>query len=174
MPLFFAGCGISFNSHSGNQNAGDKLKSIDLYLSRASLTRTEFEQFKVSNNRLFIECGKVNGGKQAAEYQKFIDLDSSDLEEIKALSDTVVEFSRTHELMLDKPGSGSSMFDAGQFLLKIQLKDGTNELNTSLNSVTSGSKTALKNLLSLAQKIREIALEESDEMLCTNRRFYEL
>jgi hypothetical protein len=178
---FISGCGISVShklASDTNVKAADpndqSIKSIELYISRASLSRAEFEQYKISRNRIFNECGKVYGGRQTSEQQNLVKLDDKDLSEINELAGNILAFNKKHELNLDKPGTSTSMYDAGQFNLKIQQDSGTTEIKTSLDSVTTASKTSEDNLAKLAKKLRQLALDNSNQSLCGNRRFYDL
>jgi len=169
-------CGISFsflNDKSENP-ADSRIKSVDLYISRATHSRTEFEQYKVSNQRIFNECGKVFGGRQQSELQNLSQLDEVNSKEINSMAAEIIAFNTEHELNLDEPGTSTSMFDPGQFILKIQRTSETTVLKTSLDSVVGESKTSVELLKKLGKKLREIALTNSNQALCGNRRFHEL
>ena len=149
--------------------------TLDFYVSRATLTRTEFEQFKLNGEMLFSECGLVLGGRQSPQQNKLKRLSDEESASLLENINKVLEFSAKHNLNLDPPASSTSMFDAGQFILKISRDSGSEEIKTTLDSVVSGSKTSLENLKKLARSIREAAMRSHEShTLCGNRRFHEL
>ena len=175
LTSILTGCGfINFSGDKNQQNDNLNIDSVDLYVSRASLTRTEFEQYKITKQKFYYECGKINGSMPKPEVQNVKNLSLNDYSQISKLASDIVNFQNRHELNLDKEGKSTSMFDAGQFILTISAGAKPVEIKTSLDSITSATKTSENYLKLIAKKIREIALINSGSSLCGNRKFYEL
>lgn len=150
-------------------------RSIELYLSRASVSKSEFEQFKVTNEHIYVECGKIAGGRQSAQYQELSPLSQVDQNEIHDLTSTIVDFSNSHTLHLDQAGNSDIFYDPGQFILKLEGPSNKILIKTSLDSIASASKTSEDNLKKLAIKLRESAKKASNSgNLCGNNKFFDL
>lgn len=171
--LTFTSCGSS--SSLSPSSPPPNVESLELYLSRASFTGAEFEQFKFSNGRLFAECGKVAGGRQAAQYQDFHKLSAEQNQAINKRAQEALQFALNHELKLDDPGKSQSMFDPGQYNLHITSSAGPTNIQTSLDAIVAASKTSEENLRLLAKELREVAMQYSpSSKLCGNVSFYDL
>lgn len=152
-----------------------RIRSLDLYISRASFSHADFEQFKFLDDKLFAECGKIAGGRQAVRYQNLSRLKPEEIAELKKYSENIIEFNSKHELNLDEAGSSRTMFDPGQFNLKILSTQGNTDIKTSLDSVTGATKTSEDNLKKLAVALRDISIRYSPSSnLCGNRKFHDL
>ena len=152
-----------------------KLSSIDLYVSRASFQNASFEQFKVANDRLFAECGRIAGGRQFAQYQGIAKLSEDDVNVLRSAAFQLAQFEKQHTLNLDQPGQSDSMFDPGQYILTLESKDGKSQIKTTLDSVTVPNKSSTKLLYELADRIRLVAMERAPSAtLCGNRSFFDL
>jgi hypothetical protein len=174
--LGFSACSTNESSPStSNQDKLATIQSIDLYLSRATFSGAQFEQFKFTNGKLFAECGKIAGGRQTATYQDLRKLSSEDNFAINSKTNTLIAFASSHELKLDEPGKSSSMFDPGQYELKINSSSGSTSIKTSLDAVSTASKTSEENLRVLAKTLRDIAMHHSpSSTLCGNKKFFDL
>lgn len=175
--FFFCSALLSGCIFGGSKPAGAPIEpeSVELYLSRATLVDTDFEQYKLTGSRLFYECGKVQGGRQAPQKQNVIKLDPHELEELYGLATEVAAFANNYELVLDEPGASRNMFDPGQFLLKLEGQTGSLPIRTSLDSVTTDSKTSTTLLKKLGAALRANVLQNIPEQsICGKRKFYDL
>jgi len=130
------------------------VRSIDLFLSRASLFGTEFEQFSLAGDKLFFECGSLERGRFIGRHQGVTELSSERLADVASATDAV------HRIVVDKsptfaePGTNRSMFDPGQFTLKAELADAAFEVKTSLDTVVNKPSLPEEHLSKLARTLR--------------------
>ena len=161
--LFISAC----SSNQASETSAPVPQHIKLYISRSSLYNTEFEQYTLSGDILFHECGKISNGRHQAGRQGVIKLENLTLEDLAQASAEVNESAMRNKEDLNKSGNNSDLFDPGVFQLEM---DGLNsEIKTSLDSVTAGTGPLERKLRNLAETIRKSA----EEKLC-GKEFYGL
>lgn len=141
--------------------------AIELYLSRSNLSSTEFEQYKLSAGKLFIECGKIVAGRATPETQALEDA-SADL--LEAAKSAAAEITANDAAGLEKPGDNSGLADPGLVRLTLAFDDGIETIRTSLDSVTEPDSSIEREIHSLAVVLRGAASESP----CGNTEFYGL
>ncbi len=142
---------------------------IELFLSRSSMTMTEFEQYKLSSGHLYMECGEVRRGRFIAREQELTPVTNDALAPLhERIADLFASASRTDSTM-ETPGTNRSLLDPGIFLLSIELEgSGTKNFKTSLDSVANAEQLLTQSLRKLASLIRGLR----SEIPCGNDSFY--
>jgi len=144
------------------------LQSVSLYYHRGSSTGASFEQFKLSGDRLFFECGSVSGGRHAAKEQKIITISPEQLERIKIDAWQVRRYVEDLQAKFKPPGSSGTIFDPGKLSVALQFSDGPHKLETSFDSVATGTEGKAAIVRTLAQDLRKAA----GDNLCGRATFY--
>lgn len=142
------------------------LRSVELYLSRAALGKTEFEQYKLIGKTIYSECGEIRRGRHVAKEQKITSLSTPEFEGL-ATTAWAIESTPRVELDLVEPGDNDSLFDPGRYEMVIK-SENQSEIKTSLDSITAGSNRTEKTLRKLAQELRA----SSASGFCGNPEFY--
>jgi len=132
--------------------------TLDLYLSRASLLQTDYEQYKISPPYLIMECGVVRKGRHTAAQQKTVSLDD---EAGQRLLEPVYELAallqkESHQFA--EPGKNSGMADPGQLFLDLRTKDGANlSIRSSVDWVGAPRSSYERKLLDAVRRLRGAA-----------------
>ncbi len=145
-----------------------EVRSVELFLSRSSMNKTEFEQLKLTAGNLFAECGQIRAGRFYSESQGLEPLEVSDEQTIKVKATELLALIRENDPQLDGPGNNDSFFDPGQFYLTINGDKSQTSIKTSLDSISEPTTESEKTLHDLATTLRSIA----GSSLCSNRTFY--
>jgi hypothetical protein len=149
-------------------------KELNLLLTRTSASGTEFEQFKLGpEGDLFVECGKIRGGRYYADLQKFGMIPKPLVQDVQQnfLDILSANTFRTHPF--DKPGNNSSLFDPGKFTLSFKTPNEKNEIATSLDAVSEPKGTTEKKLNNIATLLRRSSKEVTrGQSMCGNARFF--
>ena len=174
--LSLTSCSYLFGTESGANPDGTPLtapapKSIELFLSRTSMTSTDFEQYKLSYNSVYFECGEIRRGRYLPRHQEFIDVASDLQQEIFSAANTTLDDRARNELALDPPGKNKNLADPGVFTLTIVPSSGeTVILSTSLDSVTNRGRELERDMEKLARLLRKSA----GNNVCGSPSFYGL
>ena len=147
-----------------------KLDSLDLYVSRASLGRVEFEQYKLAGRVFFHECGEIKNGRHFAREQEAETLAEENRTAVLQAAWKVRRDLEENSRDFDPPGENASPFDPGKFLLRFEAGGGQSEVKTSLDSITLPDDPNHQQLSELALAIRRSA----GQAPCGNRQFYGL
>ncbi len=145
------------------------LKSLDLFMTRSSLTSTEFEQYSLSEDSLFGECGVVERGKFIAQTQKVAALSPEMSAALAEASCAVLRSIEGRKLSFDPPGTKPSPLDPGAFALKTGCGDTPVEVKTSFDTVVNGETKQTEALGKLTRLVRLAAVEG-----CGGRTFFGL
>lgn len=148
----------------------DSFRSIELFLSRASLGDSEFEHYKLVGKNLFRECGKMPRGKPVVTFQRFepITVDSMTLARRRVLD--LLVFLESGEVNWEKPGNTRSLVDPGKAKLTIDATDGMTIIDTSLDSLVDPRTKHARYLKKVTEAFRAAAGSE----MCGNKHFYGL
>lgn len=144
------------------------VSSVELYLARASLNATDFEQYNLNNNTLFAECGSLIRGKHKATQQNIISTQKETNKKIDELVWNIINADQKIYALLKKPGKNESLFDPGKFLLNINYSSDKKTIHTSLDNISSAGTKLEKNILKLTKTIRK----ENKNRLCGFEDFY--
>ena len=145
------------------------IDNLELFLSRSSMTKVEFETYKLENDSLYVECGPIVGGRFKATEQNLILVDSSAVEQVFSSAEQAIALYSSRDWNLDEAGKSNTFFDPGQFYLKATLEDGTRvNLETSLDTVSEPKSKLTRKLKELSIKVRAA----SKTTPCSNRSFY--
>ena len=146
-----------------------ELVDVELFMSRGSLTRSDFETYKLQDDSLFVEYGPIVGGRFKPSSQDFITLTEELQAQLAASARESIELHTSREWMLDEPGRANSFADPGQYFLTVTLEDGSKHtLRTSLDTVSEPSSALTRQLRDFAIALRASAPEAP----CGNREFY--
>ena len=170
-----SGCSYIMGSPVDQNEMAKNILSVEVYLARASLFETEFEQFKIIDNQLYIECGEIRRGRQRPQYQSIIDLDSDTRGAlIERTAQFYYEF-KTTQPTLEEPGDLSNFADDGQLYLTINGSDDDIEVRTAFDPVVYSNGRVQSLLSRLLKELRDVAKSNTEgNTLCGNVTFYGL
>lgn len=144
------------------------LSELELYMVRPSLTMVEFEQYKLFDNSLFYECGKLNGSRHVTSEENIRELTPAELTD---LNDIIGRYSverATSKVDYDKPGKNRGFSDPGTFTLSVKSEPQI-QVRTAFDSINKPKSKVEFLLQKLALKIRSLAGKP-----CGNVTFYGL
>jgi len=133
-----------------------KIDSMEAYLSRASLERTNFEQFKVIDQDLVRECGEIRRGRHVTGEQDILTISEEDLNVLrqKVWALTTLPDLTNHNWA--QSGRNRNLFDPGQLRLSLVHSSGGTNLSTSLDSISEPKGAPEQALLALVESLRSI------------------
>ncbi|MCB0318787.1 MAG: hypothetical protein KDD56_08515, partial [Bdellovibrionales bacterium] len=137
-----------------------QIEATEIFMSRSNLTTTEFEHYKLSNNNLFVECGKLNRGRYFPEQQNVFEVDSSNTKKILDLDRDFITEKVTNHLNLDKPGDNNNLFDPGIFNISISTNKENFDTSTSLDTISTPTAKAPKILKKIAAGLRQLSTDK--------------
>lgn len=168
--LLLTSCSSSAPAGKAPGAAAPLPESLELYMSRATLSGTKFEHFKLLGQKLFVECGDIQGGRQSTGSQEVLKLDPAVSQQIGLSASSVFEVIDKHPFKFETPGSNKNLFDPGQFTLSLETKDKQHKLESSFDSAISGDFQAERRIKKTAELLRGAAQEK----LCGNKIFFGL
>ena len=143
--------------------------SYNLYVSRSSLTNTEFEQYKLLPAGLFSECGTIHRGRPETRQQTIEKIDSDKLAKSRELAlELFKTVSSPEHAPADAPGANSGMADPGKYTLTVQVGDNKVELKTSFDFVERQQTSIAAHAHAFTQMLRSLP----SKTLCGNQDFY--
>jgi hypothetical protein len=156
---------------------------LGVYLARGSLfSAPEFEQYKVSGNSLFVECGIIRGGRAVAKAQNILSLSTGAEEALRTLEQDLSTYLETENPSLASQELGSFGFmHPGEATIHLSPgssspSPGSGEVKTTIDEISSSSNSSP--VRKLVVGLRTIARESlksrggSEEPLCGNTSFY--
>ncbi len=144
------------------------LNSIEIFLSRSELRKTDFEHFKIEGSSLFIECGEIHRGRNSPREQSLTHIETASAEAIAHSTwELASEISKQHP-QFDEPGKNSDLADPGQLFVNIDFEGTALKVETSLDSISPATSTATALLLTLTEQTRSAA----GGTLCGLEQFY--
>ena len=135
--VVIAGCSAS-TPEPAQLATSEELSAISysLYISRASLTSQEFEQYKTLPQGVFVECGTIYRGRPQTSFQGIEAGTQSQQEATKAAAYALLQILNSNESpKFDEPGVGSGFADPGKYVLTIGSGSSRREIKTSLDWV---------------------------------------
>jgi hypothetical protein len=170
LSIAFSGCSALFPERQAPPAAESVAEVFfNLSLSRASLTTTEFEQYKSMPTGVFAECGTIHRGRPDTRDQRVEKVDAEKLHEAHALAYRLFErLSSEERPPVDDPGTNASLADPGKYTLKLRVADKQVELLTSLDFVERRQASIATDANKFTQVVR--ALPSS--VMCGNNDFY--
>ena len=147
---------------------------LSLFLSRKSLSKTEFEQFTLNNKKeLFVECGRIKGGRHLPIIQELGVISQNKYSEIQKSLTMAIQDKPLHSTTFESPGDNDSLFDPGKFIFNYSTKESKEEAKTSLDAIADADNKVELALLSLTSLIRKNSQTVAgNEPLCGNHSFY--
>ena len=133
------------------------LRSVALYYHRGHSLGSDFEQFKLDSNRLFIECGAVSGGRHSAKEQRIVALSPEQLDDVKSKAWQVRRYVEELRAQFKASGTGSTIFDPGRLSLELRFDDGSHKIETSFDSIANGTEGREAVVKEVVQAIRAAA-----------------
>ncbi|NDC38956.1 MAG: hypothetical protein EBZ48_13050 [Proteobacteria bacterium] len=167
VTLIGAGCALGTPSPAPESIP---LRSVTLYYHRGSSIGAEFEQFKLMDTVLFVECGSLSGGRHSAKEQRTVTVSADELARIKTEAWQVRRYVEELHAKFPPPGASASVFDPGKLSLSLQFQDGTPKVETSFDSVANGSEGRAAVVKAVAKLLRSAA----GDSLCGKGNFYGL
>ena len=163
LAAILGGCGSS----QAPRQVADSLQSLSLsmQLSRVSLFSSDFEQYRLSGNSLYYECGYFARATFKPREQKVLVISSDALNDLAEKAQALADSLPTHGKW-DDPGKNDSVADPGQANLLIEFGRNRSELKTSLDAITNDDSAQARNLVR--------ALRQSAGYPCGNQKFFGL
>ena len=158
-------CSSSIDTPKVDQNS---INTVELFMSRKNLNETEFEHFKLFDNNLFLECGKIHHGRHVIRRQEILAADDSQVASVKGHTAKLVGIFQSADPMFEERGTNKNLFDPGQLSLSVTSSFNPISVDTSLDSVSTPNSAPEKTIRRLAESLRGIASPE----LCGNKDFY--
>lgn len=170
LSIAFSGCSLFSSDVQLAENSERPPEvSFDLSISRASLTTTEFEQYKSMPIGLFAECGTIHRGRADTRDQKIEKVDAERLQEAGVLAYHLFErLSAEERPPVDEPGTNASLADPGKYTLKLRVGDKQAELLTSLDFVERRQASIATDANRFTQVVRALP----SGIMCGNSDFY--
>lgn len=161
--LLSSGCGLF-----SKKTVAPAFDSVSINLSRMSFSDTEFENYKVTGDKVFQECGSYRRGKYYPKEQKVLRLRASAITYLREEVEDFIQKYKQQEWKWDAPGKNLSPADPGQ--LKADIISGKDNItiNTSLDGISSPNVEIARYMKSLVRTVRGI----SGSPPCGNREFY--
>lgn len=147
-----------------------KMEFLELTMSRASLNATEFEHFRIKDNILFLECGKVNRGLFRPEDEQITRFQKNQLYRARQIASDFVTTSRNDQPKWKAPGRSNSLSDPGKLELSVSSEGESVKVTTSLDSISDPHNSAERELNKLVRAVRLLA----GKKVCGNSEFYGL
>jgi hypothetical protein len=147
-----------------------QLESLSLYYGRSRMGGAAFEQFKITGNTMYAECGNISGGRHAAQDQKLLTLSQVEIDDLKGKAWSVQRYVAELDAKFDPPGGTSGMFDSGRLTLNLQFANGPIKVDTSFDSIVNGTEGRSAVVASLAAAVRKAA----GDKLCGSSSFFGL
>jgi hypothetical protein len=169
--LMCSGCGSFFLMPDSLPSAiiapSESLTSIEVLLSRASLTDVDFEHFSVAQGHLFKECGKIKRSVFYPLAQQLQVLPPQYRKSITERSERLLESLATASPSWQPAGKNRSLTDPGIARVTFRTARSSSTIETSLDAVRNGSQGHEKLLKRVVTMTRGAAGE-----MCGNKVFY--
>jgi len=146
------------------------LKSLEVYLSRASLSGVDFEQYKISGETLFFECGILKRGHHQVKGELVEKLKARQRQELASKTWGLSQSLTGLKEPFEKPGQSRNMFDPGRISVLAELPNRKIEIESSLDSIASPQNRAQTATLRLVGFVRGLVSNEP----CGLRDFYDI
>ena len=151
------------------------VRELTLFMSRTALSGTDFEQYKlIDETTLFVECGKVKGGRFLPHIQKLYPMETSASHTLSESLNALIGSKTYQRNHFDAAGTNESVFSPGKFVLTFRATNGqeevTGDITTSLDGVVESKKSGERALFELATKLRKSY--SSSEPTCSENAFY--
>lgn len=147
-----------------------KMEFLELTMSRASLNATEFEHFRIKDNILFLECGKVNRSLFRPEDEKISRFEKTQLYQARQIASDFVMSVKIDPPTWKPPGRSNSLSDPGKLELSASSEGESVKVSTSLDSISDPHNSAERELNKLVRAVRLLA----GKKVCGNSEFYGL
>ena len=152
-----------------------EVRELTLFMSRSALSGTDFEQYKlIDDTTLFVECGKVKGGRFLPQIQKLYPLEASASETFTESLNALMASKTYQRNRFDAAGTNESIFSPGKFALTFRATNGrdevTGDITTSVDGVVESKKSGERALFELATRLRKSY--SSSEPTCSEEAFY--
>jgi hypothetical protein len=141
-----------------------KYQHVSLFLRKGALTGSFFEQYTLQGDKLFTECGEMQGEKKVVLEDQLVTVTAEKLEDLLPI---VNQLSITNA-KLEPRGSGTGFFDTGVVQIIITDDEKSREITTSADSVLdqkSGIRGAINDVV---EKMRGL----SPTLMCGNKSFF--
>lgn len=139
--------------------------SLSVQLSRTSLFSNDFEQYRLSGNNLYYECGNFARENYKPREQKVLILSPDQQSELANLAQEVIGKSAEHKNW-DAPGKNDSIADPGRAILSVELGRESAEIKTSLDALVESDYAQPRELVRL--------LRTSAQNPCGSLKFFGL
>lgn len=170
LSISFSGCAV-FSSDGQPPISSESVPEVafNLSMSRASLTTTEFEQYKSMPVGLFAECGTIHRGRPDTRDQRVEKVDAEKLHEARVLAYRLFErLSSEEQPPVDEPGTNASLADPGKYTLKLRVGDKQVELLTSFDFIERRQASIASDANRFTQVVRALP----SHIMCGNNDFY--
>ena len=166
LAVLVAGCSASVEAPPNEPPVA--FERVEVFLARAALGATYFEQYQLLPDRLFHECGRIQNGRFVADTQGVTSLTEETRADLSpTLAKAIIALKGTPP-RLEEPGDNDSLFDSGQFTLTVQLPGEEQSLKTSLDEIANANSSYQRAMKAFTEQLRMSA--NSD--LCGKKSFF--
>lgn len=166
--FLISSCSYSKVDDEQFKESGVKFENIGLYLGRGSLSQADFEQYRVSDRVIYVECGVMKHGNNIPQAQSPFPLSKEDSFNIQKHIYGLYEALANTKFKFDKPGIGRGMADPGELIFDFSLNGKFYKIHTSVDSVSDPSTLVEIKLKQIVQSIRSA----TKHSLCGLKDFY--
>lgn len=168
LTLTVSGC--SLFGYDINEVEPPKMEFLELTMSRASLSSTEFEHFRIKDNLLYLECGKVNRSVFKPEDERISRFEKTQLYKTRQIASDFVAQVIKDQPTWKPPGRSNSLSDPGKLEMSVSSEGESVKVTTSLDSISDPHNYAERGLNRLVRAVRLLA----GKKVCGNSEFYGL
>jgi hypothetical protein len=130
--------------------------SLSVYIAKSTLLRTpEFEQHVIKGDKVFSECGVIQGGKVQAREQKVSGVPENQLNKIKKSVAEIQHAEQIGELKFKPLSTESGFFDEGRTIITINSDNFALSIKTTLNAISSPFTPQEQSASELVRKVRK-------------------
>ncbi len=173
----FATFGCSAGEPLAPSEPSAPITTLEVYLARASLFETEFEQYRLVGSRLFCECGEIRNGRHRPQSQHVLELDSGLLGNLQTSAADFLAGTVDKDLDFSAPGQADGITDPGQLMLTLAQAERRVEVKTSVDATTNsnfGNGRRLGKLVAAVRGAVKGSAADGVISLCGNEEFYGL
>lgn len=145
------------------------IDSAEIFFSRSSLTKTEFEHYRLGKSDLFYECGEIHRGSFLEDEQELAPIDEERLRKISEGFGDIADYLAQNypTQILIREGNDSGFADPGRFEISLQ-GSRTLELKGAFDPVADRQGLLEEKLFRVARLLRGIP----EKPPCGNRDFF--
>ncbi len=150
-----------------------KSVSLEVFLLRASLFQTEYEQYKLTGTTLYSECGEVKRGRNDTKFQDITQIPSIVSDKLQQRSYQLLNIVQKEQPSFPPSGDASGLADPGIAAIKIKCSPDEINIKTSVDELSSPISPASRLSQELVSAMRKVSADSHESKApCGNPQFY--